>query len=178
MDEGRGSAGLVQIEDPSVPLEQLSLLQLREYRRRLSGEEDRVSYWRRLVHARIDVLEAERHHERPLRLTELVRALGDTGAGRSRRAIVTVQAAEPLPELPVLEQIWVTEIDPNDPVAVGAALERLRAAEHQLTEYRRALHARIDAATAELIGRYQADPSSALAVLPRPRRRPPGREAR
>ena len=59
--------------DPPRHWSELSLDGLRAYRRRLSDEEERVSYWRRLVHARIDVLEAEAHHERPLHIDELIR---------------------------------------------------------------------------------------------------------
>jgi RsiG-like len=152
---------------PPVALGDLGLAELRDYRRRLSGEEDRVSYWRRLVQGRIDVLEAERRLERPLGLDELTRALGATGAGKSRRALVTVQAAEPLPQLPVLAEIWASEVDADDPGAVAAALEQLRPAEEQLTAYRRALHDRIAAATAELVARYRDDPTLALSAIPR-----------
>ena len=35
-----------------------------------------------------------------------------------------------------------------------------------LTDYRRALHARIDEATGELIVRYRADPLAALSLIP------------
>lgn len=146
----------------------LGLDQLRAYRHRLAVEEEKVSYWRRLVHARIDVLEAEAHHERPLRLDELVRVLGDTGTGRTRTALVAVRAADPLPDLPVLDQIWVTELDPNDAEAIADATARLRAAEAQLNDYRRALHRRIDDATRELIARYRQRPASALVALRHP----------
>jgi hypothetical protein len=149
----------------------LSLDELRAYRRRITDEEERVSYWRRLVHARLDVLEAEAHHERPLRLDELVRVLGDTGSGRTRTALVQVRAEDPLPELPVLEEMWVTELDPEDTGAVREAVERLRSAERKLTAYRRALHTRIDEATSELIVRYRADPASALVAFRRPHTR-------
>jgi hypothetical protein len=160
--------------EPLLTWTDLSLDSLRAYRRRLTDEEEKVSYWRRLVHARIDVLEAEAHHERPLRLDELVRVLGETGAGHSRTALVSVRAADPLPELPVLEQMWVTELDPNDAVAVAEAVAKLRAAERQLTDYRRALHLRIDEATAELIARYRKDPASALVAFGRPHTRAAG----
>lgn len=146
-------------------LPELSLPELRGYRRRLSDEEERVSYWRRLVHARLDVLEAESAHEGPLSLEALARVLGDTGTGHNRTALVRVRAAEPLPELPVLEEMWLTEVDVTDPDEVRSAVERLRAAEVQLTSYRKALHQRIDEATAELIARYREDPSRALVAL-------------
>ncbi len=150
---------------PPVGLAELSLQGLRAYRRKLADEEDRVSYWRRLVHARLDVLAAETSRDGPLSVDTLARVLGDTGAGRTRNALVRVRAAEPLPDLPVLEEMWVTEVDADDPDAVAAAVERLRTAEQQLTSYRRALHQRIDEATAELIERYREDPASALVAL-------------
>ena len=146
----------------------LSLDGLRVYRRNLAEEEEKISYWRRLVHARIDVLEAEAHHERPLRLDELIRVLGDTGAGRTRTALVSVRAADDLPELPVLADMWVTELDPNDTPAVLAAIARLREAEVQLTDYRHALHVRLDEATTELITRYRDNPVSALVAFGSP----------
>lgn len=150
------------------PWEELSLEELRAYRRRLADEEERVSYWRRLVHARIDVLVAEAHHERPLTIKELVRVLGDTGSGQGRNALVSVHAADPLPDLPVLEEMWVTELDPNDTQAVQEAIERLRTAERQLTDYRKALHERLDTATEKLIERYRENPASALVAFTTP----------
>lgn len=152
-------------DSPAPRLTELSLSALRSYRRRLADEEDRVSYWRRLVHARIDVLEAETATEGPLSLDTLARVLGDTGTGRNRTALVLVRTAEPLPDLPALEEMWVTELDPSDSAAVAAAVDRLRTAERQLTTYRNALHQRIDEATEELIARYRENPASALVAL-------------
>lgn len=151
---------------PSPHLANLTLAELRAYRERLNREEERASYWRRLVHARIDLLEAESHTDGVLGLDDLVRVLGETGSGHTRRALLHVQAADPLPELPELEHMWVDDVDPHDPQALADALERLNAAEHQLTHYRRALFDRIDEATSELIVRYREDPSSALIALP------------
>jgi hypothetical protein len=103
-----------------------------------------------------------------LTVDELIKVLGDTGAGHGRRALVSVEAADPLPDLPVLEEMWVTELDPNDPSAVADAVRRLRVAEVQLTDYRRALHQLIDDATHQLIERYREDPASALVAFARP----------
>ena len=166
--DNEGALALAEVATPPDAWVDLSLADLRLYRRRLAEEEERVSYWRRLVHARLDVLEAEAHHERPLRLDELIRVLGDTGTGRTRTALVNVRAADPLPELPVLEDMWMTELDPNDTEAVAEATRRLREAENQLTDYRRALHERLDDATAELIARYRENPSAALVAFTAP----------
>lgn len=151
--------------EASPHLAGLSLAELRAYRRRLSAEEDKVSYWRRLVHARLDVIQAEASSDSALTIEQLVRVLGDTGAGHTRTALVSVRPAEPLPDLPVLQEMWVTEVDPHDEQAVATAVERLRVAEKQLTEYRRALHGRIDEATGELISRYREDPTLALDLV-------------
>jgi len=165
----QNKGGLALAAEPSpTTWSLLKLDDLRLYRKRLAEEEEKISYWRRLVHARLDVLEAEALHERPLRLEELIRVLGDTGSGRTRNALVNVRAAEPLPDLPVLEEMWVTELDPNDTEMVAEAIGRLRAAEAQLTDYRRALHERLDEATAELITRYREDPSQALVAFRTP----------
>jgi len=171
-------AGLGEQETAAPRLTDLSLAALRAYRRKLADEEDRVSYWRRLVHARLDLLDAEASTEGDLSLQTLARVLGDTGAGRTRTALVRVRAAEPLPELPVLDEMWVTEVDPADPEALASAVGRLRTAERQLTSYRNALHQRIDEATAELIERYRANPKSALVALRRDDGPPPPRPAR
>lgn len=151
---------------PSPHLAGLSLEGLRAYRQRLTDEEDRVSYWRRLAHARIDILEAESHTEGSLSMDDLVRVLGDTGAGVGRNALVRLRSGEPLPDLPVLSEMWQSEVDPHDQEAVADAIERLRVAERQLTTYRHVLHERIDEATGELISRYRDDPASALIALP------------
>ena len=82
-DDDGGGLALAEVARGPDAWADLDLSDLRLYRKRLAEEEEKVSYWRRLVHARIDVLEAEAHHERPLRLDELIRVLGDTGAGRS-----------------------------------------------------------------------------------------------
>jgi hypothetical protein len=154
------------MQPEAADIHALELPALREYRQRLEAEEDRVSYWRRLVHARLDLLAAESASDHALTLTDLVRVLGDTGTGQTRQALVSVRTGEPLPELPELTEMWATDVDPHDDGQVADAVDRLRHAERQLTAYRRALHQRIDEATAELIARYRADPQAALAIIP------------
>lgn len=150
---------------PDVDVSALSLVELRGYRMTLEAEEDRVSYWRRLIHARIDVIEAESESGARLTTDDLVRVLGDTGTGHRRRVLLRIKAAEPLPELPEVVGIW-GDVAPGDRAGARAALERLRAAEGQLTAYRTALHARIDEATGHLIDRYRSDPGAALSLIP------------
>ncbi|WP_340537193.1 RsiG family protein [Nocardioides sp. GXZ039] len=147
----------------SPHLADVSLPELRAYREKLRAEEERISYWRRLIHARVDLLRADALADSPvLDVDALGRVLGDTGRGQVRAALHRVRAADPLPDLPDLEAVWVM---PTDAAGTEEAFERLGAAEKTLTSYRRGLHDRIDEATAELIVRYQQDPSRALELL-------------
>ncbi len=143
-------------------LADLDLPRLRAYRQRLRDEEDRASYWRRVVHARLDLLEAGGLTSGAISLEDLVRVLGDTGTGASRGVLLRVEAADALPDLPDLAEVWTT---PGTPEETVEATARLRSAERQLTSYRSALFARLDETTAALIERYRARPSAALAVM-------------
>jgi hypothetical protein len=147
---------------PSPHLADLSLPDLRAYREQLRAEEERISYWRRLIHARVDLINAGTVTDSPIDVDTLGRVLGDTGSGQVREQLLRVRASDPLPDLPDLGDVWVT---PTDETEVDHALERLGAAEATLTSYRRGLHERIDEATAELIVRYRAEPARALDVL-------------
>jgi hypothetical protein len=146
----------------SPHLAEVSLPELRSYRERLRDEEERISYWRRLVHARMDLIQAGNLADSPVDVDALGRVLGDTGAGRGRAALHRVRAADPLPDLPDAAAVWIT---PRDEAETAEALDRLRATEERLTHYRRALHDRIDEATAELIVRYRTEPTLALDIL-------------
>lgn len=157
--------------EPAPELSGLGLAQLRAYRAALIDEEERVSYWRRLLQGRVDLLEARATLGDALSLDDLVRVLGDTGTGRSRRTLMRVPDSTHLADLPVLPDLgelcrmWATE--PQDPDEAAELVERLHLKERRLSDYRRALHARIDAATGELIIRYRRNPRAALGLLPK-----------
>ncbi len=128
-------------------LAHLTLDELRVYRQELVTEEIRVSYWRRILQARLDLI------------------IGDNDAAALRRLAVQ-QMHEPggAPPLPDLGVLWDTsQLGEDDD---GAVVSRLADAEHQLSSYRRSLHLRLDAATGELIARYHDEPTLALSALP------------
>lgn len=152
--------------EASVNLASLSVSDLREYRANLSAEEDKVSYWRRLIHSRLDLISKQTADE-PVPTAVLVKSLGQTGTGARRRQFLSVEAEEPLPMLPELTDLWSAAIDPSDVAGTNRLTEALKAAEAQLSEYRASLHRRIDAATAELIARYKADVTLTEDLLPR-----------
>lgn len=148
----------------------LSLDGLRDYRRTLTAEEDQVSYWRRIIQARLDVLRAgtlgvtDGEHLRPV--------LTDDRVASSRTALVSVVPAEEIPPLPNLAELWERRVDADDEAGQAALDHDLTLAERQLSEYRAALHRRIADATNELIARYREQPALCLTALPlRPERR-------
>jgi len=142
----------------------LSIDALREYRRALTAEEGKVSYWRRILQARLDVVQAgsvkelDQDHLRPVLTSERV------GAGR--RALVEIVPVDDIPPLPSLGELWERRVEREDVEGQAALEQDLRVAEAQLSAYRNALHRRIGEATGELIARYREQPSLCLSALP------------
>jgi hypothetical protein len=144
----------------------LSVDGLREYRRALSDEEHRVSYWRRILQARLDLV-ASGTTRRGVDQDRLTPLLTTTRVGAGRRALSSVvQDDGDIPPLPLLEQLWQRQVDPGDDAGRQAFEEDLRLAERQLSAYRAALHERIGQATGELIARYRESPDLCLTALP------------
>jgi len=155
----------------SMPIREMSLAELREYRRELREEEHRVSYWRRLVHARLDMVAAGWLSGRALTTRQIAVALGDGMHRHDRLAVLMLRVGEELPELPELSRLWATPIGHDGREADAPVVAGLAEAEAQLSTYRATLHTLLDAATAELVSRYRADPQACLEVLPvEPRR--------
>ena len=141
---------------------------LRAQRESLQRQERRVSYWRQLVQGRLDLVRTGLQGGRPA-TGDLVRLAGGRGQVRRRSPAWTLVGAEGGGAGPVagLEALWEAPI-PWNHLAELAELERgLTEAEVELSVYRRLLHQRIDACTAELVGRYARDPSQ-LGVLAEP----------
>ena len=149
----------------AVTLDGLRLSELRAYRAELEKEEERVSYWRRLIQARLDVLNASAKAQY-LSEESLKAALGETGSGARRQQLLSVEAASELPALPEVGELWSQHVDVNDDDAREQMCKALAEAEERLSAYRHALHKRIDAAKTELIGRYKSDHDLTLDLLP------------
>jgi hypothetical protein len=147
-----------------LELTELAFEALRAYRVALKEEEDRVSYWRRIVQGRVDMLNSglvSGGISDELSIEQVVEALGTTGSGANRVALMRVAHTEPFPELPTLTEIAQSSAE----VDVSAHLAALGDAERTLSEYRGHIHERLNAATQELIARYHRDPKLALTLL-------------
>jgi hypothetical protein len=127
-------------------------------------EEDALSYVRRNLHGRLDMLRAELELRKDGRgttrsveaLTAALSGVASNGRGgraglglrasemAGRRGVERVLAEDHLARLPELGDDEIAEI-----------VERVVAAEHELSEDRHRLHEVIDALEAELAGRYK-----------------------
>ena len=156
---------------PAPELAHLSLAALRSYRQDLVDEESRVSYWRRILQARLDLLRATGDRDVLVRLQSV---LAHAAAVSRRASLLAVLPADDVPPLPDLGPLWQvpTEVAgagaPGQGLTYPDLLARLTIAERELSAYRAALHVRLDRATDELILRYAADPRRCLGALPTP----------
>jgi 2-hydroxychromene-2-carboxylate isomerase len=160
-------AAAKEVPQRSEEFAHLTLKALREQRRTLGDEENRVSYWRRLIQARMDLIELSGGDD-SVRLGRLRTALAETRVGNGRGALVDIMPIDDVPPLPDLAGLWAREADPDDPSSVKALKRDLSFAELQLSAYRAALHRRLAGTTGELIARYREDPRLALTALPIP----------
>ena len=151
----------------------LPLPALRQYRKALTQEEARVSYWRRILQARLDMVRAAENGMPPGH-DNLRPVLTEDNVGAGCRALVEVLAIEDIPPLPNLAALWEREPVVGDENHNAGLVQELVSAESQLSAYRLALHRRLSAATGELIARYREEPRLCLSILPLP----PEREAR
>ena len=145
-------------------LEHLELSALREYRQDLLTEESRVSYWRRILQARLDTSVGRDGTPAP----KLQSVLSEHQESSRRLAVHTVHDAAGVPPLPDLTVLWESGAGNAADGADDGIVVRLAAAEVELSAYRRALHERLDDATSELIARYREKPALALCALPLP----------
>ena len=160
---GRRAAGARSRPTPrhAPELLHLSLDELRAYRQELVTEEIRVSYWRRILQARLDLIIGDND---ATALRRLGAVLTEHEVYSRRLAVQQMHEPGGAPPLPDLAMLWDTsQLGEDDD---GAVVSRLADAEHQLSSYRRSLHLRLDAATGELIARYHDDPALALTALP------------
>lgn len=147
---------------------ELDLDALRSYRQALMAEEDRVSYWRRLIQSRLDILQAG-SGVHVLDRGGLPPVLGSEQLSRGRVALMNLlPASQDLPPLPHLDGLWASRVDESDTAGVRALTRDLAAAERELSAYRTGLHTMLGAATDELIARYHERPLACLVALPLP----------
>lgn len=162
--QGRPAPARKAVPQRHAEFDHLGLDSLREYRTTLTDEEGRVSYWRRLIQARLDLVRAFAGGAAPA--DNLRDVLSGVTVWSSRGALATFVSNVDIPTLPNLSDLWSRDPKRGDD-AHNAALElELAAAEAQLSTYRSVLHEQLAAATEDLIARYRETPALCLIALP------------
>jgi hypothetical protein len=160
-DAGRFRA----VPERSPDFAHLSLDGLRAYRRALGTEEGRVSYWRRIIQARLDLVRAA--ESGTTATPENLRGVfAEARVDSGRKALLTVVPVDDMPPLPDLVDLWARTPRPGDLDDLRSLARDLAKAEAQLSAYRTALHKRLASATGELIARYREQPTLCLTALP------------
>lgn len=153
------------VPERSPDFAHLSLGGLRTYRQTLSAEESRVSYWRRIVQARLDLVRAT-DVGTPTTVDNLRSVFTEARIDTGRTALMRVVPLDDIPPLPDLAEVWAREPRLGDDQHNQRLAHDLMRAEAQLSAYRTALHKRLAAATGELIARYREQPDLCLSALP------------
>ena len=143
----------------------LSLDGLRAYRSNLMDEESRVSYWRRIIQARLDLVRAEESGAGTA-VADLRSVFAEQRYSSGRTALLRVVVADGMPPLPDLATLWERDPVRGDTAHNVELAHALTRAERQLSAYRAALHRRLATATSELIARYREEPALAASALP------------
>ena len=160
-----GSTGRTKASEPlprDSRFDAIGTEELRTMRSGLSDEESKVSYWRRLIQARIDLIDSKQTGSEPVE--QLARLLADAKGSHQRVAALSVGPVDDVPPLPDLVELWRRVMDADEDGRL-ALLSDLQAAEEELSTYRKDLHERLDSVTTELIARYRQDPDLALLAV-------------
>ncbi len=155
-----------RIADPAFLDEVASLDDdaLRNRRRMCSEVEHELSYQRRLIHARIDLIEAERRRRRGEETRSLMEALpealGDGAPGPGHVTAATRDDTAPATAGRrhvdrILDDGRLAHLDRLDDDALAAAAAEAAAAGDDLSRQRHVVHAAIDALDDELARRYR-----------------------
>lgn len=153
---------MTTFQDAPPTLRDLSLDDLRQLRQQLTDEESRVSYWRRLFQARLDMI----NHDDEVDTYDVQQVLRDASNAPRRWQALGLHPADIDTAMPEAQELWGRVVDLNDVEQRDAYTRLLTQMEGSLSRNRKALHAQIDLVTEELIQRYKANPALALTALP------------
>ncbi len=152
-------------------LSDLSVEEVRSKRDRAVRAENLLSYVRRTLQARIDLLAVSAGHagnsDRDL-TGEVVRALGDHGAhgGGGSARFVEVEIGS---DDRALAEEWLNEMTGHD-AGVADSLEFLNSVERGISSTRTQLHGVIEVLSAEMVSRYKSGDATVESLLEREER--------
>jgi len=151
-------------------LEGLGDLELNEVRRRRDTAEDveaQISYYRRLLHGRMDLIDFEMRRRSGVEERTILEALPEILAnGMILGSEPTLRHIETMPPLPsntgrrlidkIMDDGVLTSLPELTEEELSEAIDRLREVETQLSGQRRRLHEVIDRLQDEMVSRYRS----------------------
>lgn len=151
-------------------LEGLDQLELGELRRRRDTAEDvesQISYYRRLLHGRMDLLDFELRRRAGDEEKTLLEALPQIlASGMVLGSEPSLRHIETMPPIPsktgrrlidkIMDDGVLTQLPDLSDDEIKEAIERLREVEATLSDQRRQLHTVIDALQDEIVARYRS----------------------
>ncbi|MFP3882874.1 MAG: aerial mycelium formation protein [Actinomycetota bacterium] len=156
-------------------LEGLSDLDINELRRRRDTAEDveaQISYYRRLLHGRMDLLDFEQRRRSGEEERSILEALPEILAKGmvlgSEPALKHIETMPPLPSVTgrrlidkIMDDGVLANLGELTDDEISEAIDRLREVETQLSGQRRQLHHVIDALQDEIVTRYRSQQDEA-----------------
>ncbi len=156
-------------------LEGLADLELNEVRRRRDTAEDveaQISYYRRLLHGRMDLLDFEVRRRSGAEERTILEALPEILANGlilgSEPSLRHIETMPPLPSVTgrrlidkIMDDGVLASLPELSDEELAEAMERLREVENQLSGQRRQLHQVIDTLQDEIVSRYRSQQDEA-----------------
>jgi hypothetical protein len=153
-------------------LDSLSLEELRKRRATAEDVESQISYYRRLLHGRMDLLDFEMRRRGGEEERSLLEALPEIlASGLVLGQEPSLRHIETMPPLPtttgrrlidkIMDDGVLTQLPDLTDEEVAEAIERLREVEGLLSEQRKELHNVIDALQDEIVTRYRTQQDEA-----------------
>lgn len=150
----------------------VDLEELRERRETAEDVESQISYYRRLLHGRMDLLNFELRRRRGEEEKSLLEALPEILAkGMIFGSEPNLRHIDTMPPIPtttgrrlidrIMDDGVLTELPELTEDEIHEAIDRLREVEAQLSNQRRELHGVIDALQDEIIARYRSEQGEA-----------------
>lgn len=153
-------------------LSDLDLAELRERRHTAEDVETQISYYRRLLHGRMDLINFELRRRRGAEERTLLEALPEIlASGLILGQEPSLKYIETMPPIPsktgrrlidrIMDDGILTELSDLTDDEVGEALDRLREVETELSNQRKQLHVVIDVLQDEIVARYRSQQDEA-----------------
>lgn len=149
-------------------LKEVGLDELRTRRHTAEEVEAQISYYRRLLHGRMDLLNFEARRRRGEEERSLLEALPEIlASGMILGSEPNLRHIETMPPIPsktgrrlidkIMDDGVLTQLPDLTEDEVSEALDRLREVESELSNQRKELHGVIDALQDEIVSRYRSE---------------------